>query len=169
MLDLVAALLRRRPDGGFDALREGLRGIDSHALKREVLARLAAADEPGVGFVAADMLGESLLTEPAVEALRRLGPNAEPALIPLLADDRPAMRRDVASLLAEVGTAKAADAIARAVEGRGRPRPRPAPAGAGRGTAEAARRGWGAWGRGVTRTTRTLAAAAARGGRYPAA
>ena len=112
VLDLVAALLRRRPDGGFDALREGLRGIDSHALKREVLARLAAADEPGVGFVAADMLGESLLTEPAVEALRRLGPNAEPALIPLLADDRPAMRRDVASLLAEVGTAKAAEAVA---------------------------------------------------------
>ena len=110
--DYADAVIVRKPDGYLDALAEALRGDrGTHHRKEEILEKLAGVDDPGVGFIAAGMLGDHWLTEPAVAALRRLGPNAEPALLPLLSDPRPEMRRDVAALLSEVGTERGAEAI----------------------------------------------------------
>ena len=78
---------------------------------REVLRRASLAEDPAAVHALTPLLRDRWVGREAVEAVRRLGEQAEPAVLPLLADGDPTVRRDAATLLGATGGPDAAEAL----------------------------------------------------------
>ncbi|QDT14437.1 HEAT repeat domain-containing protein [Alienimonas californiensis] len=88
-----------------EALREGT-GLG----RKDVLSSLDPTT-PNHARVAAPLLTHDWEGDEALAFVRTMGAPAEPAVLPLLDDPNPATRRDVASLLAEIGGEASAEAL----------------------------------------------------------
>ena len=114
--ELTDLLLIWRPEGFGEAVRDRLVSSEMwHREKQETLRKLAAIDDPAARAAAAEaavaLADETWVGETAVEVLFGLGPAAEDAVLGRLDDPKPATRRDVATLLARIGTEKSAERL----------------------------------------------------------
>ena len=109
------ALINWKPDGYLRALGKALALSDGSIFdKRRVLKTLQTLDDPAAAEAIVAVLEDRSLADEAVTALRWLGPKAEHAVIPLLRDPDPGMRRDAAGLLVEIGTSESLGALSTA-------------------------------------------------------
>ena len=78
---------------------------------REVLRRAALTRDDAAVHALTPLLRDRWVGREAVEAVKRMGEKAEPAVLPLLADGDAAVRRDAAALLGLVGGPAGAEAL----------------------------------------------------------
>ena len=78
---------------------------------REVLRRASLLEHENSVHALTPLLRDRWVGRAAVQAVKRLGEQAEPAVLPLLDDGDPAMRRDAATLLSSVGGPDGAEAL----------------------------------------------------------
>ena len=83
---------------------------------REVVRRAALADDPDAANALTALLRDGGAEREALAAVERMGPRAEPAVLPLLEDADPAIRRDAAEILGRIGGEDAAGALLRRME-----------------------------------------------------
>ena len=115
-VDLLKLSTIWRPDGYAETLRDQLtREAFLPPDRLSLLRDLASVDDPAANTPAAEaalaLAEDPTLGDDAVRVLQEMGPAAEDAVLKRLIDPDPAVRRDIATLLSQIGTAKSIDRL----------------------------------------------------------